>query len=97
MPQLMPSFAALQRTRQNTDFARVHRLACRIGAGGSAIVVQSMTNTDTADVAGTVQQVRELADAGSELVRITVNSDAAAAAVAADSRPAGSRWLHACH
>ena len=51
--------------------------------GGSAIVVQSMTNTDTADVAGTVHQVRELADAGSELVRITVNSDAAAAAVAA--------------
>jgi (E)-4-hydroxy-3-methylbut-2-enyl-diphosphate synthase len=53
--------------------------------GGSAIVVQSMTNTDTADVAGTVQQVRELADAGSELVRITVNSDAAAAAYARNS------------
>jgi (E)-4-hydroxy-3-methylbut-2-enyl-diphosphate synthase len=49
--------------------------------GGSAIVVQSMTNTDTADVSATVQQVRELADAGSELVRITVNSDDAAAAV----------------
>jgi len=50
--------------------------------GGRAIVVQSMTNTDTADVAATVRQVRELADAGSELVRITVNSDEAAAAVA---------------
>ncbi len=51
--------------------------------GGSApIVVQSMTNTDTADVTATVRQVRELAEAGSELVRITVNTDAAAAAVA---------------
>jgi len=51
--------------------------------GGSAIVVQSMTNTDTADVASTVRQVRELAEAGSELVRVTVNTDAAAAAVPA--------------
>ena len=50
--------------------------------GGAPIVVQSMTNTDTADVAATVAQVRELAAAGSELVRITVNTDAAAAAVA---------------
>ncbi|RUM53473.1 MAG: 4-hydroxy-3-methylbut-2-en-1-yl diphosphate synthase [Methylococcus sp.] len=49
--------------------------------GGSPIVVQSMTNTDTADVARTVQQVKELARAGSELVRITVNSEDAAAAV----------------
>src|SRR6476659_5211658 len=50
--------------------------------GGAPIVVQSMTNTDTADVAATVQQVRELAAAGSELVRVTVNTAAAAAAVA---------------
>jgi len=50
--------------------------------GGAPIVVQSMTNTDTADVAATVRQVSELAAAGSELVRITVNTDAAAAAVA---------------
>jgi (E)-4-hydroxy-3-methylbut-2-enyl-diphosphate synthase len=50
--------------------------------GGAPIVVQSMTNTDTADVAGTVKQVRELAKAGSELVRITVNSEEAASAVA---------------
>ena len=50
--------------------------------GGAPIVVQSMTNTDTADVAATVAQVRALADAGSELVRITVNSAEAAAAVA---------------
>jgi (E)-4-hydroxy-3-methylbut-2-enyl-diphosphate synthase len=50
---------------------------------GSAhpIVVQSMTNTDTADVAGTVAQVRALHEAGSELVRVTVNNDAAAQAV----------------
>jgi (E)-4-hydroxy-3-methylbut-2-enyl-diphosphate synthase len=45
------------------------------------VVVQSMTNTDTADVKGTVQQTAELARAGSELVRVTVNNDAAAAAV----------------
>ena len=50
---------------------------------GSAhpIVVQSMTNTDTADVASTVAQVKALADAGSELVRITVNTAEAATAV----------------
>jgi (E)-4-hydroxy-3-methylbut-2-enyl-diphosphate synthase len=53
----------------------------RIG-GGAPIVIQSMTNTDTADIAGTVAQVRALADAGSELVRVTVNSATAAAAVA---------------
>jgi (E)-4-hydroxy-3-methylbut-2-enyl-diphosphate synthase len=45
------------------------------------IVVQSMTNTDTADVVGTVRQVAELAQAGSELVRVTVNHDEAARAV----------------
>jgi (E)-4-hydroxy-3-methylbut-2-enyl-diphosphate synthase len=48
---------------------------------GHPIVVQSMTNTDTADVPGTVQQVAALARAGSELVRVTVNNEAAAAAV----------------
>jgi len=50
--------------------------------GGAPIVVQSMTNTETADVAATVQQVRELAAAGSELVRVTVDTTAAAAAIA---------------
>jgi len=50
--------------------------------GDAPIVVQSMTNTDTADVQATVQQVAELARAGSELVRITVNSPEAAAQVA---------------
>jgi (E)-4-hydroxy-3-methylbut-2-enyl-diphosphate synthase len=49
--------------------------------GGAPIVVQSMTNTDTADVQATVKQVEELARAGSELVRITVNTPEAAAAV----------------
>jgi len=64
---------------------RRHSVAVRIGAvtvGGSApVVVQSMTNTDTADIEGTAKQVAELARAGSELVRITVNTPEAAAAV----------------
>ena len=53
----------------------------RVGSD-APVVVQSMTNTDTADIASTVQQVAALARAGSELVRVTVNNDAAAAAVA---------------
>jgi (E)-4-hydroxy-3-methylbut-2-enyl-diphosphate synthase len=53
----------------------------RVG-GNAPIVVQSMTNTDTADIEGTVQQVKALARAGSELVRVTVNTSEAAAAVA---------------
>ncbi|MEK9672478.1 MAG: flavodoxin-dependent (E)-4-hydroxy-3-methylbut-2-enyl-diphosphate synthase [Rhodospirillaceae bacterium] len=53
-----------------------------VGVGGlNPIVVQSMTNTDTADVPGTVAQVRALAQAGSEIVRVTVNTEDAAAAV----------------
>ncbi|MDJ0779273.1 MAG: flavodoxin-dependent (E)-4-hydroxy-3-methylbut-2-enyl-diphosphate synthase [Gammaproteobacteria bacterium] len=52
----------------------------RIG-GDAPIVVQSMTNTDTADIEATVTQVRQLYEAGSELVRVTVNNDAAARAV----------------
>ncbi|MDD1612719.1 MAG: flavodoxin-dependent (E)-4-hydroxy-3-methylbut-2-enyl-diphosphate synthase [Methylococcaceae bacterium] len=50
--------------------------------GGAPIVVQSMTNTDTADVTATVNQIIELAQAGSEIVRVTVNSEEAAKAVA---------------
>ncbi len=50
--------------------------------GGAPVVVQSMTNTDTADAAATARQVAELAAAGSELVRITVNTPEAAAQVA---------------
>jgi (E)-4-hydroxy-3-methylbut-2-enyl-diphosphate synthase len=54
----------------------------RVAVGGGApVVVQSMTNTDTADVEGTARQVADLARAGSEIVRITVDRDAAAAAV----------------
>ena len=51
--------------------------------GGAPVVVQSMTDTDTADAAATARQVRALAQAGSELVRVTVNTEAAAAAVPA--------------
>jgi (E)-4-hydroxy-3-methylbut-2-enyl-diphosphate synthase len=50
--------------------------------GGAPIVVQSMTNTDTADVTATVNQIIELAQAGSEIVRVTVNTEEAAKAVA---------------
>jgi (E)-4-hydroxy-3-methylbut-2-enyl-diphosphate synthase len=61
---------------------RVHQGSNEVIIGGRApIVIQSMTNTDTADVAATVSQVRELALAGSELVRVTVNTPAAAAAL----------------
>ncbi len=64
-----------------------HTVAVQVGnvtiGGNAPVVVQSMTNTDTADIAATVQQVRELAQAGSELVRITINSDDAARAVPA--------------
>jgi (E)-4-hydroxy-3-methylbut-2-enyl-diphosphate synthase len=64
---------------------RRHSIGVRIGSvivgGGAPIVVQSMTNTDTADVEATVRQVAALAHAGSELVRITVDRDEAAAAV----------------
>lgn len=60
-------------------------VATRVGGvrvgGGAPIVVQSMTNTDTADIESTVAQIRALARAGSELVRVTVNTEEAAAAV----------------
>jgi (E)-4-hydroxy-3-methylbut-2-enyl-diphosphate synthase len=66
---------------------RRRSVTARVGAvpvgGDHPVVVQSMTNTDTADVEATVQQVRALAQAGSELVRVTVNTDEAAAAVPA--------------
>ena len=64
---------------------RRHSVAVGVGnvkvGGGHPIVVQSMTNTDTADVASTVNQVMALAKAGSELVRVTVNTEDAARAV----------------
>src|SRR5215470_1554430 len=65
--------------------ARHKTVPVRVGAvtvgGGVPVVVQSMTNTDTADVEQTSQQVAALARAGSEMVRITVDRDEAAAAV----------------
>ena len=71
----------------NASISRHPTRPVRIGnvtVGGNApVVVQSMTNTDTANIDATVQQVAQLANAGSELVRITVNSDEAAAAVPA--------------
>jgi (E)-4-hydroxy-3-methylbut-2-enyl-diphosphate synthase len=64
---------------------RRQSVAVKVGnitvGGGAPVVVQSMTNTDTADIDGTVRQVAALARAGSELVRITVDRDEAAAAV----------------
>src|SRR5436190_20645364 len=69
-----------------TVAARLHRtVGVRVGhvqvGGGAPVVVQSMTMTDTADAAATAQQCIELAEAGSEMVRITVNLPEAAAAV----------------
>ncbi|MGI9498786.1 MAG: flavodoxin-dependent (E)-4-hydroxy-3-methylbut-2-enyl-diphosphate synthase, partial [Geminicoccaceae bacterium] len=61
--------------------------------GDAPIVVQSMTNTDTADVDATTRQVKELADAGSEIVRITVNNDDAAKAVPAIREQL---WMKGC-
>jgi len=69
----------------STASPRHKSVAVRVGGvtvgGGAPIVVQSMTNTDTADIEGTARQVAALAAAGSELVRITVDRDEAAAAV----------------
>jgi len=66
---------------------RRHSVTALVGdvpvGGAHPIVVQSMTNTDTADVPGTVRQVAALARAGSQLVRVTVNNESAAAAVPA--------------
>src|ERR1700734_3645812 len=65
--------------------ARHQTVGVKVGrvtvGGGAPIVVQSMTNTDTADIDGTARQVAALARAGSEIVRITVDRDEAAAAV----------------
>ncbi|MFL6386955.1 MAG: flavodoxin-dependent (E)-4-hydroxy-3-methylbut-2-enyl-diphosphate synthase [Terriglobales bacterium] len=65
----------------------------RVG-GDVPVVVQSMTNTDTADVQSTVQQVAQLARAGSEMVRVTVNNDAAAQAVPAIFEELANQNIH---
>ena len=72
--------ALSERTRHQTHAVRVGNVTV---GGGAPVVVQSMTNTDTADVTATTAQVIELARAGSEIVRITVNNDEAARAVPA--------------
>jgi len=64
--------------RRKTTVVHVGRIAV---GGENPVVVQSMTNTDTADVPATVAQVRALAEAGSELVRVTVNNEVSAKAV----------------
>ncbi len=76
MQQCLPSHGPA--TRRNSTAVTVGDV---IVGGSAPIVVQSMTNTDTADIAATVAQVSDLARAGSELVRITVNDADAAAAV----------------
>ena len=75
----MSDYSALKPRRASVP-VRVGKVT--IG-GGAPVAVQSMTNTDTADVAATVRQVADLARAGSELVRMTVNTEEAAAAVPA--------------
>ncbi len=64
--------------RRKTHQVRIGQVA--VGSD-APVMVQSMTNTDTADVAASVAQVKELADAGSEVVRLTVNNEASAAAI----------------
>jgi len=75
---LIATTGAAPLPRHKTTAVKVGRVTV---GGGAPIVVQSMTNTDTADVEGTARQVAALARAGSELVRITVDRDEAAAAV----------------
>ncbi len=71
---------------KNGQLVRHETVAVKVGSvsigGQSPIVVQSMTNTDTADAEGTARQIQQLAAAGSELVRITVNTEEAASQVA---------------
>ena len=82
MNQPLPDAAFGPAPRRVTVPVRVGRGASAVTVGGGApIVVQSMTNTDTADVEATARQVAALARAGSELVRVTVDRNEAAAAV----------------
>jgi len=79
----LPAAAATQARRETRQVEVAWaRRRVRIG-GGAPVLVQSMTNTDTADAIATAIQVKELAQAGSEMVRITVNSPDAAREVAA--------------
>lgn len=84
MNQASPAAASGPSPRHATRRAVVRHGSREIIIGGNApVVVQSMTNTDTADAIGTAIQIKELARAGSEMVRITVNNPEAAAAVPA--------------
>src|ERR1700739_4323781 len=74
----MNSDIAGPKARHKTTQVMVGHVAV---GGGAPIVVQSMTNTDTADIDGTIAQVAALSRAGSEMVRITVDREEAAAAV----------------
>jgi (E)-4-hydroxy-3-methylbut-2-enyl-diphosphate synthase len=82
---LTPATAPSPAASQAGPSDRRHSVAVKVGnvtvGGGAPIVVQSMTNTDTADIDSTVRQVAALHRAGSEIVRITVDRDEAAAAV----------------
>jgi (E)-4-hydroxy-3-methylbut-2-enyl-diphosphate synthase len=82
---------------RNNQIARRMTTAVRVGrvliGGGAPVVIQSMTNTDTADVSSTVDQVAALAQTGSELVRITVNNESAARAVPAIREALDARGL----
>ncbi|HEY6772898.1 MAG TPA: flavodoxin-dependent (E)-4-hydroxy-3-methylbut-2-enyl-diphosphate synthase [Oxalicibacterium sp.] len=80
MSQQQIASGPLARRRSRIAVVRAGEREIRIG-GDAPVVVQSMTNTDTADAIGTAIQVKELARAGSEMVRITVNTPEAAAAV----------------
>ena len=76
----------MQPVLESRPLMRHQTIQVRVGnlqvGGGAPVVVQSMSNTDTTDIEATTQQCLELAEAGSEMVRITVNNDAAANAVA---------------
>jgi (E)-4-hydroxy-3-methylbut-2-enyl-diphosphate synthase len=84
MPAMNDPIASGPLARRMTRSVAVRNGTHQVVIGGGApVVVQSMTNTDTADAIGTAIQVKELARAGSEMVRITVNNPEAAAAVPA--------------
>jgi len=84
MKPFLSEIASGSLARRSTRIAKVVYGQREVLIGGnSPVVVQSMTNTDTADAIGTAIQIKELARAGSELVRITVNNPEAAAAVPA--------------
>ena len=76
-----PTASVPMDSRPNRRATKVVRVGDVPVGGKNPVVVQSMTDTETADVQATVAQAKLLADAGSELVRVTVNNDAAAAAV----------------